>query len=225
MLVIRYLYKEEAIEMSISSVIKKRRRELDLTLADVAERMGVSEATVQRWESGAIKNLRHERIGRLADVLQVSPAVLMGWQDEPSTPKPSPIPPGFQPLPEMTEVPIIGRIACGQPITAEENLEGYVDAPKRVHCDFALRCEGDSMIDAGISEGDIVFIRQQPEVPNGQIAAVRIGDEATLKRVYWDGTTLTLMPANPCYAPRTFTGEQLRDVQIEGRAIGYLHLY
>jgi repressor LexA len=81
------------------------------------------------------------------------------------------------------------------------------------------------MIDAGISEGDVVFIRKQPDVPNGQIAAVRIGDEATLKRVYWDGTTLTLMPANPSYAPRTYTGETLRDVQIEGRAIGYLHLY
>ena len=81
------------------------------------------------------------------------------------------------------------------------------------------------MIGARIHDGDIVFVRKQDTVEDGEIAAVLIEGEATLKRVYWDGTTLTLMPANPCYAPRTFTGEQLRDVQIEGRAIGYLHLY
>ena len=194
---------------------------------ELAKITGFPKSAIQRYATGQTPKIPVDRLERLADVLGVSAAYLMGWEEQVQPPEQPcvTIPPGFEPPPEMVKVPLVGAIACGEPITAEENLEGYVDAPKSVHCDFALRCEGDSMIDAGISEGDIVFIRQQPEVPNGQIAAVRIGDEATLKRVYWDGTTLTLMPANPCYAPRPFTGEQLRDVQIEGRAIGYLHLY
>lgn len=135
------------------------------------------------------------------------------------------IPPGFIPLPNMVKVPLIGDIACGEPITAEENIADYVDAPEHMRCDFALRCKGESMIDAGIEDGDTVFIRSQPEVANGQIAAVRIGDEATLKRVYWDGETLTLMPANERYAPMVFYGERLMDVRIEGKAMGFVHWF
>lgn len=79
------------------------------------------------------------------------------------------------------------------------------------------------MVDAGIHDGDAVYIRIQPEVENGQIAAVRIGEEATLKRVYYSGSTLTLMPANPAYAPMVYTGQQLEDVHIEGKAVGWTH--
>lgn len=147
-------------------------------------------------------------------------------QDEPTTAhQPKNIPPGFIPMPKMVKVPLIGEIACGEPITAEENIADYVDVPEQIRCDFALRCKGDSMIDAGIENGDTVFIRSQPEVENGQIAAVRIGDEATLKRVYWDGETLTLMPANERYAPMVFYGERLMDVRIEGKAMGFVHWF
>ena len=135
------------------------------------------------------------------------------------------IPPGFEPLPKMRKVPVIGEIACGEPITAEQNIEGYVDAPMDVHADFVLICKGDSMIDAGIRNGDAVFIRIQETVENGEIAAVRIDDEATLKRVYWDGDTLVLMPANNAYAPKSFRGEEINDVHIEGKAIGYMHWF
>lgn len=79
------------------------------------------------------------------------------------------------------------------------------------------------MVDAGIQDGDRVYIRIQPEVENGEIAAVRIGDEATLKRVYWDGNALVLMPANNKYAPKTFSGAALEDIKIEGLVVGWTH--
>ena len=123
----------------------------------------------------------------------------------------------------MKKVPLIGSIACGDPITAEQNIEKMVDVPENIRCDFSLTCHGDSMIDAGIHDRDVVYIHIQPEVENGQIAAVRIGEEATLKRVYYSGGTLTLMPANPAYAPMVYTGPQLEEVQIEGRAVGWTH--
>lgn len=118
-------------------------------------------------------------------------------------------------------VPRLGRIACGDPILAEENIEGYDDVPDGIECDFTLKCEGDSMINARIRDGDIVYIKMEKEVANGQIAAVRIGDETTLKRFYREGNTVTLMPENPAYAPRVFFGEQLNDMQIIGLAVAF----
>ena len=81
------------------------------------------------------------------------------------------------------------------------------------------------MIDAGIADGDIVYIRRQPDVENGQIAAVRIGEDATLKRVYKELDRITLMPANSAYPPLTYVGEQMNDIAIEGRAVGYTHWF
>ena len=133
------------------------------------------------------------------------------------------IPPGFEPMPQMKKVPLIGSIACGTPITAEQNIEKLVDVPENIRCDFSLTCHGDSMVDAGIHDRDVVYIHIQPEVENGEIAAVRIDGEATLKRVYYNPGTLTLMPANPAYAPMVYTGPALNDVHIEGKAVGWTH--
>ena len=133
------------------------------------------------------------------------------------------IPPGFEPMPTMKKIPLIGSIACGEPITAEQNIEKMVDVPEYIRCDFSLTCHGDSMVDAGIHDKDVVYIRIQPEVENGEIAAVRIDGEATLKRVYYNPGTLTLMPANPAYAPMVYTGPQLEEVHIEGKAVGWTH--
>ena len=137
------------------------------------------------------------------------------------------IPPGFEPLPKMVKRPLVGSIACGEPITAEENIEDYVDVPENVQCDFCLRCKGDSMIDAGIHDGDVVYIHITPQVENGQIAAVRIEGEATLKRVFWDESsqTLTLLAENRNFAPLVYTGPILDTVQIEGKAVGYTHWF
>ena len=135
------------------------------------------------------------------------------------------IPPGFDPLPLMRKVPLIGQIACGEPITAEENIADYVDVPAQYHCDFCLKCVGDSMIEANINDGDIVYIRKQPTVENGDIAAVRIGEEATLKRVYLDGECVVLAPANSKYPPRSYRGQELENIHIEGKAVGFTHWF
>ncbi|MCC8075743.1 MAG: LexA family transcriptional regulator [Clostridiales bacterium] len=212
----------------MSNYLADRRKELGLTQKDVASFVGVSEGTVSRWESGEIANMRRDKINLYAKVLKTTPAFIMTGElpvkAEPSNAQPV-IPPGFEPLPKMVKVPLVGSIACGEPITAEENLEGYIDAPEDVRCDFALTCKGDSMIDAGITDGDVVYIRSQPEVANGEIAAVRLDGEATLKRVYLDGDQLTLMPANAKYPPKTYSGVALEGICIEGKAVAFTHWF
>lgn len=125
------------------------------------------------------------------------------------------------PLPKMRKIPLLGTIACGEPILAQENIEGDVPIPENIVADFALRCQGDSMIDARILDGDVVYIRQQPTVNNGEIAAVLIGDEATLKKVYLSGDTLTLLACNSSYEPFVYSGEQLNEIKILGKAVGF----
>ncbi len=199
----------------LSSVLKQRRKELGLTLAQIADKMDVAEATVQRWESGNIKSIRYEKISKLAEILKVSPSALMGW--EPNN-RPA-IPTGFSPMPETELVPRIGRIACGDPITAEENVEDQDEVLKSWHADFTLVCCGDSMVPK-IEDGDVVAIRSQPTVENGEIAAVRIGDEATLKRVFLHPDYIELRPLNPEYDSIIRRREEMSDIRIEGLAVG-----
>lgn len=200
----------------LASVLKKRRKELGLTLAQIADIMGVTEATVQRWESGNIKSLRHGKIGKLAEILQVSPSSLMGWE-LPDYQAPS----NIIPMPKMRKVPLVGTIACGTPILAEENIREDVDIPEHIKADFALRCEGDSMINARIYDGDIVYIRQQDTIENGEIAAVLIGNEATLKRVKLYDDHIVLEPENPQYRPLVYWAEEMNQVHILGKAVAF----
>lgn len=204
--------------MDIKDIIKLRREQLNLTLEDVARVVDVSAATVLRWENGEIKNLRRDKIAKLAQALKVSPAYLMGWEEEP-TPE---LPKNIEPLPKMKKVPLLGVIACGEPILAQENFDGYVEVPDGITADFALRCHGDSMINARIMDGDLVFIRQQSDVDNGEIAAVLIDDEATLKRVYKSRNQIILQPENPKYPPMVYSGETLEDCRILGKAVAFL---
>ena len=159
---------------------------------ELATRSGISKYSISHYLKGDWEG-KQDAVYELARALNVSEAWLMGYDvpAERSAPKVSvqldkkpTIPPGFMPLPKMRKVPLIGAIACGDPITAIQNREGDVNAPVDMRCDFALKCQGESMIGAGIHDGDVVYIRIQPEVENGEIAAVRIGEEATLKRVY-----------------------------------------
>ena len=198
----------------MSNYLSERRKELGLTQKEVADAVGVAEATVSRWESGEIANMRRDRISALAKILKCSADFIMtGNQNAPT------VPPGFEPLPEMATVPLVGRIACGQPITAEENLEGYVSIPAEWHATFTLLCEGDSM-EPRIKDGDLVAIRSQPQVENGEIAAVRIDCEANLKHVYLYPDKIVLQPENPNYAPIVKIGEEMNDITIEGKAVG-----
>ncbi len=207
--------------MGLSEILKSRRKELGLTLLEIANRIGVTEAIVQRWESGEIKTLRQGRIAKLAEILEVSPAQLMGWEE--STANDYSNIKNVIPLPKTKKIPLIGTIACGIPIFAEENIEGYVPIPENIHADFCLRCTGDSMINARILDGDVVLIRKQPDVDDGQIAAVLIENEATLKRVYHnkDGG-VTLVAENPTFAPMTITASDCVEVRILGKAIAFI---
>ena len=199
----------------LSSVLKQRRKELGLTLAQIADAMGVAEATVQRWESGNIKSIRHEKIGKLAEILMVSPSALMGWEQSES------LPANIIPMPEMRKIPLLGTIACGAPVFADEHMDGEVDIPSNIHADFALRCKGDSMINARIFDGDIVYIRKQDTVENGEIAAVLIDNEATLKRFKLYDDHIALEPENPMYKPLVFWNEEMNEVRIIGKAVAF----
>lgn len=203
--------------MEIKDILKNRRTELGLTQLDVANAVGVSEATVSRWESGDIANMKRSRIASLASVLKMSPSIIMGWNEEHEAHMPS----NIIPMPAMRKVPLVGSIACGTPILAEENLDGTVEAPDHVRADFALRCKGDSMINARIFDGDIVYIRQQESVEHGEIAAVLIGDEATLKRVYIYDDCISLEAENPQYKPMVYWGEEMNNIRILGKAVAF----
>lgn len=187
---------------------------------DLAKLLGYkSRSSINKIEMSK-NDITQSKIAAFARALHTTPAYLLGWEEDVDI-----VPPGFEPIPKMQRVPLVGQIACGQPITAEENLEGYIEAPAEKQIDFALTCRGDSMIDAGIHDGDIAYIRKQPQVENGQIAAVRIGTDATLKRVYYYPAEkkIILQPANSAYPPLSYTGEELNEIVIEGLLVGYTH--
>lgn len=215
--------KQETFARRLSEALECRQ----LKAADLSRLTGVSEGTISCYINGKYE-AKQTRVRVFAKALDVDPVWLMGYDvpmkatDDAS---PVPIPPGFEPLPKMVKRPLIGDIACGEPITAEQNVQDMVDVPENISCDFCLRCHGDSMIDAGIHDNDVVYIKIQSTVDDGEIAAVRIGDEATLKRVYYDGSTITLVPANSAYRPRSYSGPELNDIQIEGKAVGYTHWF
>lgn len=193
---------------------------------ELATLSGISKYSISHYLKGDWEG-KQDAVYELARVLDVSEAWLMGYDVPPerkTVAKGAPaVPPGFIPLPKMKKVPLIGAIACGDPITALQNREGEVDAPEDMRCDFALKCHGDSMTGAGIYDGDTVFIRIQPEVENGEIAAVRIGEEATLKRVYLHTDYIELRPENSAFESIIRRKEDMNDVQIEGKAVGWLH--
>lgn len=202
-------------DTDLSSRIRQRREQLGLSQEELAVRMGYrSKSSITKLEKG-INDLPRAKLEELAAALDTTPAWLMGLVDLPFPP------PGFEPLPEMVRVPLVGSIACGTPITAEQNIECYIGVPAAWHADFALTCHGNSMAPT-ICDGDIVCIRRQPEVEQGEIAAVRIGEEATLKHFHRQGETVMLLADNTAVCPpMVFAGPQLEEIQIEGRAVGF----
>ena len=202
-------------DTDLSSRIRQRREQLGLSQEELAARMGYrSKSSITKLEKG-INDLPRAKLEELAAALDTTPAWLMGLVDLPFPP------PGFEPLPEMVRVPLVGSIACGTPITTEQNIECYIGVPAAWHADFALTCHGNSMAPT-ICDGDIVCIRRQPEVEQGEIAAVRIGEEATLKHFHRQGETVMLLADNTAVCPpMVFAGPQLEEIQIEGRAVGF----
>ena len=129
---------------------------------------------------------------------------------------------GFSPPPKTKKRPRLGSISCGTPIASEENFDGYDDVPENIQCDFTLKCEGDSMIGARILDGDIVYIKQQNTVEQGEIAAVLVdGTEKLLKRVYVYSDSVVLQAENPIYPPLVFSKEDMNRVFIIGKAVAF----
>ena len=204
-------------ENDLSKKIRDLRMKHNLTLEQVAQAVGVGKSTVRKWETGLIANMRRDKIAKLATALRTTPAYLMGWEELEGTV----LPENIGPLPEMKKIPLIGAIACGAPILAQEHIEDYINIPKHITADFALTCKGDSMINARIFDGDIVYIRQQDTVENGQIAAVLIDGEATLKRVQLYEDHISLEPENPQYRPLVYWGEEMNTIRILGKAVAF----
>ena len=199
--------------MDIKDILKDRRLELQLTLEDVAKRVGVSPAPISRWDSGDIANMRRDRIAALAEALQISPAVIMGWDVDTT------LPPGTH-RPQFKKVPMLGYAAAGQPLEDLNQDTPYYDIENKYDVDFCITVRGDSMIDANINDGDIVFIKSMPEVPNGKIACVEIDNEKVcLKRFYKSADGIMLVSENPKYPPIQLNRFNCQSVKILGLAV------
>lgn len=199
--------------------MKDLREETHKTKAQVAREMNMPYTTYVNYEKGT-REPNSEVLIMIATYFGVSVDYLIG-RSESRLPE-NIIANNLIPLKQIIKIPIIGRIACGKPILAEQNYDGFTYCPDNVKADFVLKCQGDSMIDANIQDGDLVFIEESPVVENGEIAAVVIGEEATLKKVYYQNDTITLLPANSAYAPMVYHKEEINNIRICGKAVAVL---
>ena len=190
-----------------------------MSLEQLAELIGTSRQTVHRYENGVITNIPHDKIEALARALDISPASLMGWDNESEISS-------FNNITNLNSVktkklPLLGNVACGEPIFASEEQDYYATVGADMGADFCLKAKGDSMINARIFDGDTLFVKKQDSVDDGEIAVVLIDDEATVKRVYFDRDNgiLTLIPENPTYKPMRYTGSKLNSIRILGKVI------
>lgn len=195
--------------------IRARRIELGLTVEELAKKMGYKDkSSISKIENGKA-DIPQSKVIAFARALNTTTAYLMGID----TAKERSIPAGFQPLPKRDRIPRVGQIACGTPILAEENVEAYDEVPSDWHADFTLLCQGDSM-EPKIKDGDVVAIHSQPMVENGEVAAVLIAGEATLKRVFLFDDHIELRAENPTFPTILRIGEDMNTITIEGKAVG-----
>ncbi|MGN0776043.1 MAG: S24 family peptidase [Candidatus Ventricola sp.] len=188
--------------------------------SDKAKLLGVSRQTISAWRTG-VRSPRQPMIEHIASVFNVSIQWLMGF-DVPQREDQFFSHPDILPV-TRRRIPLLGTIACGEPILAEADVDTFAVVGKAVECDFALRCKGDSMIGARIFDGDLVFIKKQDYVDDGSIAAVLLDDEATLKRVYHlaDGR-VELRAENPTFKSIIVGGEgETRTCRILGKAVAF----
>lgn len=202
---------------SFSKRMKEAMNIRNIKQIDLVEKTGLTKSAISQYYSGKYEP-KQIAVLKLAEALNVNVAWLMGY-DVPME-KNIKYPDNVLKI-ETKKFPMLGTIAAGVPIFAEEHFESYVEAGSNIHADFCLRVQGDSMINARINDGDIVFIRKQPDVNDGEIAAVLIGDEATLKRVYKGENELVLVAENPNYKPMVYKNEELNEIRILGKAIAF----
>ena len=196
--------------------IRELRKKRGITMKQLGEVVDLAESTISQYETGK-RQPDNETLLKISEYFGVTVGYLLGYEAM-MTPG---LPGNIIPMPEMRKIPLIGSIACGKPILAEEHIEEYIDIPKHVTADFALSCKGDSMINARIFDVDVVYIRQQETVENGEIAAVLIDGEATLKRVKFYEDRISLEPENPTYRPIVLWGEEANSARILGKAVAF----
>ena len=192
-----------------------------INAAELSRLSGVNEGAISQYKKGKYKANQHN-IEKIAKFLNVSIPWLMGVTDVFGSYEN-----GLSPIPQLDNIlpikrksfPVLGDVAAGVPIEAQQHIETWVTVDEDFDADYALRVKGDSMIEADINNGDIVFIKQQPDVENGEIAAVYVDGGATLKRVYKDGKGVSLYSANHAYAPMYFTAETCEEFRILGKAV------
>ncbi len=204
----------------IGKRIKEKRESIGMTQEELASKLGYrNKSSIAKIETGT-NDIVQSKVVEFANVLNTSVAYLMGWDNESSS---SPISNVF-PI-TLKKFPMLGEIACGTPKYVNEDRESYIMAGTNIHADFCLKANGDSMINARIYDGDIVFIKKQDMVENGEIAAVVINDtnEATLKRLFYyqEKALLILKAENPIYEDLIFSKEELDNVHILGKAIAF----
>ncbi len=193
---------------------------------DLEKLTGFSKSSLQRYATGETKKIPIDCIEKIADVTNTSARYLLGWDDKKTNNDVEGLTKHYdniKPI-KLKRFPMLGEIACGEPIYADEDKESYVMADMDIDADFCLTAKGDSMINARIYDGDIVFIKEMPIVDNGDIAAVIIDDEATLKRFYYDreNNFLQLVAENPKYRPLIYRNEELDQVRVLGKAVYFM---
>ena len=194
--------------MHTGEIIRALREKQGMSQEALANLLGYRDrSSIAKIEAGKV-NLAQSKLTALCAIFNVQIHDLLG----------------LQPMPSLRQIPILGTIACGAPILAQEHIEGYTTIPQDIHADFALVCKGDSMVGARIFDGDVVYIRQQETVENGEIAAVLIDGEATLKRVRCYNDRMVLEPENPMYRPIVLWGEDMNTARILGKAVAFTAL-
>lgn len=193
-----------------SQRLKEVRESLGLNKVQFAEYVGSSPANITRYEKEDM-NVSLEAVKQISDKLSINPGYLLGWEED-----------KYVDMETYKKIPLIGTIAAGTPILATENIDGFEFVSQVENVDFSLKVKGNSMIGARIYDGDIVYIKQQPDVENGEIAAVMINDEnATLKRVYKVDGSIILHSENPEYKDMIFSKKEMKSLKILGKAISF----
>lgn len=198
--------------MSMGDRIRQLRTKKGWTQEELAMRLGLKKAAIQKYEKGYVENIKRTNIKRLAEIFGVTASCIMGLDGYPAASthasvatEPSAV--------SLRLLPVLGTVPAGKPLFAEENVIGYelANADETKNGDyFYLRVTGDSMDGSRIQEGDLVLVKKQSYIENGQIAVVLINsDEATLKRVYVQGEQCILQADNPRYPPIAVRGEEI----------------
>lgn len=197
--------------MEIKDILSQRRKELNLTMKQVAERVGVSEGTISRWESGKIADMRRDKIMAYAQALNISPAVIMGWDESGSSSS------AQKNHHTGKRIPVLGRVAAGIPIDAIADVldwEEISDDMSSTGEFFGLRIKGDSM-QPRIVEGDVVIVRQQQDAESGDVVIVQVnGDQAACKRLAKYASGISLISFNPAYEPMNFTNAEIEQLPV-----------